>query len=152
MFCCCFFFPQSWIKRTKYHQKRVLRQEEDKDVDPYHTHSDTYVDTNPSAGQLEEVGGNPPPHHLLYTRENMDPIIETNRLVIVDEEPPSQPLPPTRKDVIPALERHILTGDRKGLEHLKAYSPSTVAKRPKQVAMVTEDLTRPSRNEGICAL
>lgn len=76
--------------------------------------------------------------------------LEGNRLVIVDDDH-QQPLL-TRKDVIPALERHILTTDRKGIEHIKTYSsPSSTGstKRPKPVAMVTEDLARSSRNEGI---
>ncbi len=65
------------------------------------------------------------------------------------EEHPPPPLqdPPTRQNVIPALERHILTSDLKGtIEHLRNYN-----KRPgKHVTMVTEDLARVSRNEGIC--
>ena len=86
---------------------------------------------------------------LYSNRDNIEPIdVTTNRLIIVNEDPPIIQDQPTRQDVIPALERHILTTDLKGtIEHLRTYNSN---KRAKQVTMVTEDLARVSRNEGIC--
>lgn len=118
----------------------------------------TYIDnpttTNDEPGNHQQLH---PHHQQVYLRENMEPIIETNRLVIVDDDPPTshQPLP-SRNEVIPVLERHILTSDisKTPLDHVKSYSHSTVAggnsggKRPKPIAVYSEDLSRVTRNEG----
>ena len=87
----------------------------------------------------------------------MEPLLmDANTLVIVDEDQaaaPPQPRP-TRREVIPALERHIMATDLKTPEHVTTYSISSGGGGGKrgnhQVTMVTEDLSRVSaRNEGI---
>ena len=93
----------------------------------------------PNTAYLDNSGEDPS-HIPLYRREN-EPAIEGSRLVIVEDDQPS-----SQKGLIPALERHVLATDLKGtVEHLKALNNNSIQK---QITVVTEDMSRVSRNEG----
>lgn len=112
----------------------------------------TYID-NPTDDPLQ--------HHHMFIRENVDTI--TNRgLVIVDDDSPTTHQPhSSRNEVIPSLERHKLTPEvnKASSEHMKNYSSHSSgggatsggggSKRPKPIAVYSEDIPRVTRNEGM---